>query len=120
MPCAARAKFRIDGWLACKACWGDTPRLRTPAAPAALRAALICAPILARFVAACALTPALDASINATARQSGLNLSGFHSDRTWVNSDWLTLRPLIRYFPVIGDADNVLQAHGHTAKSAGP
>src|ERR1700744_256088 len=75
MPCAACARFWIDGWLACKACCGDTPRFVMPDATAALRAAVICAPMLARFVAACtpidALTDAPAASISAIAWQTG-------------------------------------------------
>src|ERR1700744_2893342 len=108
MPCAARARFWIDGWLACKACWGDTPRLRTLAAPAALRAALICAPILARFVAACALIDTPVANIRAIAWHTGRSIGKAGLDGRTAGLDWLRSTTLMNGFPPIaGDSDNI-------------
>ncbi len=80
MPCAARARLTIDGWLACKACCGDTPTFGIPGMPAppAAPGAPMRAPTCPRFIiaCACACVAALTATITATARHSGFSNKG--------------------------------------------
>ncbi|WP_260464021.1 hypothetical protein [Burkholderia sp. Bp8963] len=69
--CAACPRLRIDGWLACSACCGDTPRFGTPGTPPTPPApppdarAVACPRFMIPAACACAGTTA--ASINAIA-----------------------------------------------------